>query len=200
MAANVASAIESQSKANTSVEALQSSFLAQIKAMQDALSQIKELKLIETHGQSIEAQIEEAANEDLHQGTYEGFLSDSDYDTEYAYDGGDDSYGNDSSATSADEAESGSSRASHGREWLMNRCLEYLSKTKNTMDIDELSGTLESILTSKTSDIDLQSNIIDILGYEDLDFVAELISNQSTIADGLVYTSIAFLKVLMNFS
>ncbi|KAK7206302.1 Sec63 Brl domain-containing protein [Myxozyma melibiosi] len=174
-------------KPSQSIEALQSSFLAQFQAMKEALDEIKSVKSdgsIDAAASAVEIEDDNATVDDTKLADLEGFLSESDYETDFV-DVDDFDEGNFSSATSADDADSDGASGSHGREWLMNRCLDYLTSKNNTMDIEELMGSLESILTSKSSDLDLQSRLIDILGYDDLDFVTELISNRSKIVDGL---------------
>ena len=70
----------------------------------------------------------------------------------------------------------------YGREWLTHQCIEYcFRRSSNALEPDELASNLLALLSSNTNNDELQSSLTDILGYEDLDLVGELILRRETI-------------------
>ncbi|KAK9450289.1 Sec63 Brl domain-containing protein [Limtongia smithiae] len=117
---------------------------------------------------------------------YQGFLTDSDddYDNGYGFSAGSD--GSSVSSPDDDDNEGVGGSAQYDEEWLTSQCVQYLARNANgAMDLDELVTTLKTTLTSNSSVIELQSRLADILGYGDLEFVAELISHRAQIVDAL---------------
>ena len=62
-------------------------------------------------------------------------------------------------------------------EWLRRRCLS-LSERKHGLTAEETQGHIMTLLASDSSDEDLQATLTDIVGFDDLDFVIELISHR----------------------
>ncbi|KAF8448347.1 Sec63 Brl domain-containing protein [Terfezia claveryi] len=70
----------------------------------------------------------------------------------------------------------------YGREWLTHQCIEYCSRRGgNALEPDELASNLLALLSSNTNNAELQSSLTDILGYEDLELVEELILHRETL-------------------
>lgn len=66
----------------------------------------------------------------------------------------------------------------HGFEWLKSRCLS-LSERKQGLTAEELQGHIMALLASDSGDEELQATLTDIVGFDDLDFVIELISHRN---------------------
>jgi antiviral helicase SLH1 len=69
---------------------------------------------------------------------------------------------------------------SFGRSWLHQRCLDF-SDSRSGMDASELEQQVIALLASDSSDEELQMLLADMIGYDDLDFVIELISHRKGI-------------------
>ncbi|RPB18975.1 activating signal cointegrator 1 complex subunit 3, partial [Terfezia boudieri ATCC MYA-4762] len=70
----------------------------------------------------------------------------------------------------------------YGREWLTHQCIEYCCRRGgNALEPDELASNLLALLSSNTNNAELQSSLTDILGYEDLELVGELILHRVTL-------------------
>ena len=67
-----------------------------------------------------------------------------------------------------------------GHEWLRSKCLGIASK-KSGLDAEALQQQLSAMLASDMKDDELQISLADILGYDDLDFVIELITHRKDI-------------------
>lgn len=64
--------------------------------------------------------------------------------------------------------------------WLRNRCAQFV-KSKPGFDASEVHQQITAVLTSDSSENELQMSLADIVGFDDLDFVIELISNRREI-------------------
>ena len=64
--------------------------------------------------------------------------------------------------------------------WLMEKCREFASKRPN-LDGDELYSQVSALLSSDAENDEIQMGLADILGYDDLDFIIELISHRKDI-------------------
>ena len=67
-----------------------------------------------------------------------------------------------------------------GHGWLRSKCLGIASR-KSEMDAGALQQQLSVMLASDVKDDELQMSLADILGYDDLDFVIELITHRKDI-------------------
>lgn len=65
--------------------------------------------------------------------------------------------------------------------WLGKKAYAYSARNPHGLNGDQLADKLMSVLSSRDSDETLQGTLADILGYEDLDLVAELISHRQEI-------------------
>jgi len=67
-----------------------------------------------------------------------------------------------------------------GQVWLRSKCLAFASR-KAGLDSEELRQQLLSMLASDMTDDELQMSLADTIGYDDLDFVIELISHRKKV-------------------
>ena len=67
-----------------------------------------------------------------------------------------------------------------GHEWLRSKCLGIACK-KSGLDAEALQQQLSAMLASDMKDDELQISLADILGYDDLDFIIELITHRKDI-------------------
>jgi len=65
----------------------------------------------------------------------------------------------------------------YGPEWLKNKCA-FLAQSKQGLSAEELQGQILALLASDSGEEELQSTLTDIIGFDDLDFVIELISHR----------------------
>ena len=66
------------------------------------------------------------------------------------------------------------------RSWLSKKCAAF-AKTRPGIHASDLQDQISALLASDSSDDELQMSLADILGYDDLDFVIELISHRKEI-------------------
>ncbi|KAI9773192.1 MAG: hypothetical protein M1835_006186, partial [Candelina submexicana] len=65
----------------------------------------------------------------------------------------------------------------YGQKWLRDRCVEFTSR-RSGMSADILEEQITALLASDTNDEELQMSLADIIGFDDLDLVIELISHR----------------------
>ncbi|KAI4185963.1 MAG: hypothetical protein L6R41_003807, partial [Letrouitia leprolyta] len=65
-------------------------------------------------------------------------------------------------------------------DWLTKMCLTLAAKTRNS-SVDEMRDRISALLASDMQDDELQITLADIVGYDDLDAVIELITHRSNI-------------------
>jgi len=65
----------------------------------------------------------------------------------------------------------------YGREWLKNKCF-LLAGSKQGLSAEDLQGQIIALLASDSGEEELQSTLTDIIGFDDLDFIIELITHQ----------------------
>ncbi|KAK2781439.1 hypothetical protein FQN52_001631 [Onygenales sp. PD_12] len=70
--------------------------------------------------------------------------------------------------------------ASYGSEWLSNKCQSVAQRNPN-LDSSELQQQLISVLSSDIPPDELQISLTEIVGFDDLDFVIELIAHRNEI-------------------
>lgn len=73
--------------------------------------------------------------------------------------------------------------------WLSEKCESYASKRAGLIDPSELRDSLSALLSSDTNDYDLQSRLCDMLGYDDLDFISQLVQRREQIKDDILEAS-----------
>jgi antiviral helicase SLH1 len=66
---------------------------------------------------------------------------------------------------------------SYGPQWLKSKCL-LLSSRKQGLQGEDLQEQIMALLASDSVEEELQSTLTDIIGFDDLDFVIELISHR----------------------
>ena len=69
---------------------------------------------------------------------------------------------------------------SYGPAWLKAKC-SYIASRKQALSASELESQIQALLVSDSQEDELQSTLTDILGFDDLDFVIELISHRKDI-------------------
>ena len=67
----------------------------------------------------------------------------------------------------------------HGAEWFMTRCSEIASK--NDLAADVFQAQISSALSSGQSDDELQTQLTDLVGFDDLDFIIEILGHKDEI-------------------
>ena len=64
--------------------------------------------------------------------------------------------------------------------WLRSKCAAF-ARSKSGMDASDLEQQITALLASDSADDELQMSLADIIGYDDLDFVIELIAHRREI-------------------
>lgn len=67
-----------------------------------------------------------------------------------------------------------------GQAWLKRRCYE-IAGSKGGLDAQDLQQQITAILAAVTSEDELQMSLAEVVGFDDLDFVIELIANRKQI-------------------
>ena len=68
----------------------------------------------------------------------------------------------------------------YGPQWLQRKCGEFASR-KTGLSGDDLRDQITGVLTSNDADEAVQSALLDIIGYDDFDFLTELVSHRKEI-------------------
>ncbi|GAO50439.1 hypothetical protein G7K_4564-t1 [Saitoella complicata NRRL Y-17804] len=68
---------------------------------------------------------------------------------------------------------------------LMQQCTKYVSERGSSLDPSELCDNLTMLITSDTETEELQSALVDVLGYEDLDWISEIVLHKAEFAASL---------------
>ena len=66
------------------------------------------------------------------------------------------------------------------RSWLHNKCRSF-ANSRSGMDAADLEGQILALLASDSSDDELQMTLAEIIGFDDLDFVIDLISHRESV-------------------
>ena len=69
----------------------------------------------------------------------------------------------------------------YGPQWLKSKCLGFAAK-KQGLSGEDLQEQIMALLVSDSVEEELQSTLTDVIGFDDLDFVTELISHRKEIA------------------
>ncbi|KAF4126820.1 antiviral helicase SLH1 [Geosmithia morbida] len=101
------------------------------------------------------------------------FISDEDDDEEDSSDFVEEGYG-----TSDNVATRG-----HGAEWFMTRCSEI--SAKNGLSADVFQSQISAVLSSGASEDELQIQLTDLVGFDDLDFIIEVLGHKDDILSSL---------------
>lgn len=73
--------------------------------------------------------------------------------------------------------------SAYGPEWLQQSCVDFASRRPG-ISAQDFKEQISALLTSDDSDEDLQSQLTDMIGFDDLDLVIDLISHRRTIVSG----------------
>lgn len=85
---------------------------------------------------------------------------------------------------SGDLADGTDGDASYGAAWLVSRCSEIAGR-KNGLSADAFQDQITAALASSQPEDELQVLLTDIVGFDDLDFIIELISHRKEITSSL---------------
>ncbi|KIW20324.1 hypothetical protein PV08_00899 [Exophiala spinifera] len=66
------------------------------------------------------------------------------------------------------------------RSWLHSKCTAF-ARSRHGMEVDDVEQQIIALLASDSSDDELQMSLAEIVGFDDLDFVIELISHRKEI-------------------
>lgn len=159
-----------------SFQTAETEWLSQLAAMRNAIA---EIKIDEPNGVNLpyghdlnldsDAITGQSSSDDVWD------ISSEEYEEDYSSDALDDL---DGAPAARSKSEGG-----HDADWLQIQCLDYV-QTKSDIDPNELYEQLSAMITSDLQTDELQISLADILGYDDLDLIIEIIQNRSTIASG----------------
>ncbi|MCJ1441439.1 MAG: hypothetical protein MMC23_001926 [Stictis urceolatum] len=151
-----------------SLDTAHSNFQAQIESMKAALEQLNQDKdALQTlpYGHDLK----------LNEHDFSGISSEDD-----VFDISDDSEPGYSSDSFDDLVTGDVPAGVYDQDWLNTKCIEFASK-RSGLGADELSQQITSLLASDSQDDELQMSLADIIGFDDLDLVIELISHRKEI-------------------
>jgi antiviral helicase SLH1 len=154
------------------LESAQAQWQAQFVAMRAALS---DLKLPSTNGDNTcyGSDIDFDEDEDFTSGNSGDdvwdFISDSEEDV----------YGSDLSEDLL-PGPSDINDSNYGPQWLKSKCIGFAAR-KQGLSGEDLQEQIMALLVSDSVEEELQSTLTDIIGFDDLDFVIELISHRKEI-------------------
>ncbi|KAH8802688.1 Sec63 Brl domain-containing protein [Xylogone sp. PMI_703] len=83
-------------------------------------------------------------------------------------------------STDSNDALNFTSTESYGQEWLTRKCVAFATR-KQGLSANDLQEQIVALLASDIGEDELQSTLTDIIGFDDLDFVIELISHRQDI-------------------
>ncbi|KAI9730047.1 MAG: hypothetical protein M1818_008316 [Claussenomyces sp. TS43310] len=142
-------------------------WLAQLAAMRGALADLK-LPSSHTDGQEISYGSDIEFDDDLSSGNSGDNVWDFITDTE------EDQYSSDV----VDEHDNQAiGDASYGPQWLRSKCIGFAARRQGLAS-EDLQEQILALLASDSVEEELQSTLTDIIGFDDLDFVIELISHR----------------------
>lgn len=79
----------------------------------------------------------------------------------------------------ADGVDGAASAAGYGAVWFASKCSEIAAK--NALSADVFETQIMSVLTSGQSDEELQAHLADLVGYDDFDFIIDLLGHKDEI-------------------
>lgn len=159
------------SSMSSSFETAQTQWLAQLAAMREAIAELKMTQPsgdARPYGEDLWDDGDNDSAEESRADDIWDLYSDEENDTQ-------------SSDAREDHSEVVDVNGNHyGPSWLFDECQLYTSK-RHGLVAEDLQHQLLAILSSDIEDQDLQMALVEILGYEDLEFVTELISHRKEI-------------------
>ena len=163
--------LQSNIKMAPALGAAEAEWLAQLATMRKA---IQDLKL-------------DQQKFDLDQYERENGITDDDFEEgeiddiwDISDDAEDDEYSSDSLEQPDGVATNGIKPSRFDKEWLQTKCMDFASR-KPGLDASELEQHVMALLASDSQDDELQMSLAEIVGYDDLDFVIDLISHRQEI-------------------
>ncbi|KAH8587559.1 Sec63 Brl domain-containing protein [Bisporella sp. PMI_857] len=144
---------------------------SQLEAMKAAIADLKLPPASSTSQDSYGSDIDYVEDDDFTSGNSGGDIWD-------FTSGADD--GQDSSDVNEDDIPEASA-SGYGPQWLKIRCIGFAAK-KQGLSPEDLEEQIMALLASDSVEDELQSTLTDIIGFDDLDFVIELISNRKLLA------------------
>lgn len=156
---------------SSELTAAEAQWREQYAAMRAALAGLK-LPPQDTKAQSVD--------EDLDDSDFEGYSSGTSGQDVWDFIS-DDEEGEDSSDFV--EAEAVDGVPGHSTEWFTTRCSEIAAK--NGLSADVFQTQISSALSSGQSDEELQAQLTDLVGFDDLDFIIEVLGNKDEIVAAL---------------
>jgi len=156
--------------APSTLDSAEAHWQAQLAAMKTALADLK-LPKNTTHGE-----VDSYGSDiDFHD---EGFTSGNSGDDvwDFISDSEEDLYSSDLNEDLTPESEA----EGYGPQWLKSKCIGFASR-KQGLSGEDLQEQIMALLASDSVEGELQSTLTDIIGFDDLDFVIELISHRKEI-------------------
>lgn len=166
--------LSSETMAGSLSDSAQAQWLAQMEAMKSAIASLKLPR--NSQATSVDWEEEDSDHDYSSVGGSQDvwdYISDSELD-EIAFDSGDLVDGTD-----------GLDEIPYGPSWLSNRCSEVAS-TKSGADAGAFQDEISHILSSSRTEDQLQGSLTDLIGFDHLDFVTELLSHREEIVAALV--------------
>lgn len=74
---------------------------------------------------------------------------------------------------------------SYDRDWLLNQC----QRLQTSLDSIKICTDIFTMLRSKKDLTDIQSSLVDLLGYDNMEFVTQLLSNRALIVKNIIENS-----------
>lgn len=99
---------------------------------------------------------------------------------DFISDGEGDVYSSDPNEDLIPDAPGNANVGGYGPQWLASKCIGFASR-KWGLSAEDLQEQIMALLASDSVEEELQSTLTDIIGFDDLDFVTELISHRKEI-------------------
>ncbi|KAI9721013.1 MAG: hypothetical protein M1812_002492 [Candelaria pacifica] len=157
-----------------SLHSAQKEWLSQFHAMRAAIAELKSLphqnSNTEEYGHDIAVDEDDFSHDETSDDLWDFISGDEEdqYSSDFL-DGVDGAHVNDKRDGSA-----------YGQQWLRDRCVDITSR-KSGLNADDLREQITALLASDSNDGELQMSLTDIIGFDDLDFVIDLISHRKDI-------------------
>ncbi|KAI5357013.1 putative helicase, AAA+ ATPase domain, Sec63 domain, Helicase superfamily 1/2, ATP-binding protein [Septoria linicola] len=161
----------------SSVEAAALQWLEQLAAMRAAIA---ELKLPETNGEQQKEIASEVDDLDLDLDDDDLSPASGDDIWDLISEEEDETFSEESEEIPATTASSTGQVKDGSREWLQNKC-QNVAKKGSGLEASALQDQIIAVLASDSSDDELQMTLADILGFEELDLVGDILKYRKTI-------------------
>ncbi|KAG0650299.1 Meiotically up-regulated 81 [Hyphodiscus hymeniophilus] len=157
------------------LDSAEAQWQTQLAAMRAALAELK-LPAKSTNGES------SAYGSELNFDEDDEFTSSNSGDDvwDFISDSEDDAWSSDPNEGPLMEVSGSANAGGYGPQWLRSKCIGFASK-KQGLSGEDLQEQIMALLVSDSVEEELQSTLTDIIGFDDLDFVIELISHRADI-------------------